>query len=167
HLANFRYLPGLLKNIILDYNFTFLRSETWKLNVNQIYTSGPEDILLFEKQKLSYIPSFFANVILGYDLDGFSFRISYFYQDESIKDYNRYWDSYQVKENKLSRLDIAVKQQLFEKISIILNLNNITNSDEADLFRWFFKADNPPTTWKTYQAFRYGMNFDFGVRVEL
>jgi hypothetical protein len=167
HQANFRYLPGLLKNIVLDYNFTFLRSETWKLNVNQIYTTGPEDVISYKKLKLSYMPPFFANVILGYDLDGFSFRISYFYQDGFTNDYQRQWDTYQVKENKLSKLDIAVKQKILEKISIILNLNNITNSNEEDLYRWFFNADNPPATWKTYQAYRYGFNVTFGARVDL
>ncbi|MGA9292624.1 MAG: carboxypeptidase-like regulatory domain-containing protein, partial [Ignavibacteriaceae bacterium] len=88
HRASFRYLPGLLKNIVLNYNLTLLRSETWTLDVTQIETSQTLDVLSYKKQKLSDMPEFLANVNLGYDIDGFSIRISYFYQGEySVDNY--------------------------------------------------------------------------------
>ena len=40
------------------------------------------DVISYKKQRLSDMPEFLANVILGYDINGFSFRISYFYQGE-------------------------------------------------------------------------------------
>ena len=161
HQANFRYLPGLLKNIVLNYNLTFLRSETWTLDVTQIETTQTMDVISYKRQKLSDLPEFLANVNLGYDIDGFSFRISYFYQGEyPIDNYL----GIPIKENKLSRLDIAIRQQILRNISIVLNANNITNSEEEALY-WFPPV--PATPWQTIQDYRLGTNFDFGVRVEL
>ena len=171
HQANFRYLPEPFKNIILNYNLTFLRSETWALDVENInilrdFGYGNYSIVSYTKQKLNTMPEFLANVNLGYDLKGFSCRIAYFYQGESSIP-NNYYSMTQLKENKFSRLDIALKQQLFKSVSVILNLNNITNSKEENLYRTSATQDSPAGAWQTAQAYRNGMNFDFGVRVEL
>ena len=160
HRANFRYLPGLLKNITLNYNLTFLRSETWTFENKTIVASTVQNIIENEKHKISDMPEFFANVILGYDIYGFAFRISYFYQDEYPEPFN--YNNYKFKKNKISRLDIAARQQILENISVYINLNNITNSKEEYSY-WM----DPGVPNQTYQAYGYGMNFDFGVRVDL
>ena len=163
HQANFRYLPGLLKNIVLNYNFTFLRSETWTIDSYPVYSSTTQYVSLYRKQKLGNMPEFFANFILGYDFNGFSFRISYFYKNGYPLPNDIYYQDVQVRENKLSRLDIAVKQQILDNIFIILNLNNITNSKEESMFKFPFFGPN----WQTAQTYRNGFNCDFGVRIEL
>ncbi len=160
HRASFRYLPGLLKNIVLNYNLTLLRSETWTLDVTQIETSQTLDVLSYKKQKLSDMPEFLANVNLGYDIDGFSFRISYFYQGEYSVD--NYFEI-PLNENKLSRLDIAIRQRILRNISIVLDANNITNSEEEASYNI---PRVPATPWQTAQDYRLGTNFDFGVRVD-
>ncbi len=168
HQANFRYLPEPFKNIILNYNLTFVRSETWALDVENITAPmGNYSIVSYTKQKLNTMPEFFANVILGYDIKGFSCRIAYFYQGGYLIS-NKFSYDIQTEGNKLSRLDITLKQQLFKNVSVILNLNNITNSTEEILYRRTSATqDSPAVAWQTAQVFRYGMNFDFGVRVEL
>ena len=160
HRASFRYLPGLLKNIVLNYNLTLLRSETWTLDVTQIETATSMDVISYEKQKLSNMPEFLANVNLGYDINGFSFRISYFYQGEYPNDN---YLAIPIRDNKLSRLDIAIRQQILRNISILLDANNITNSEEKASY-WFPPV--PATPWQTAQDYRLGTNFDFGVRVD-
>ncbi len=165
HQANFRYLPEPFKNIILNYNLTFLRSETWRLDVENISVprTGNYSIVSYTKQKLNTMPEFLANVILGYDIKGFSCRIAYFYQGEyPIVDPYRYF--YQIETNKFSRLDIALKQQLFNNVSVIVNLNNITNSTEETLYRSTNSQFSPAVEWQTAQAYRNGANFDFGIR---
>ena len=159
HQANFRYLPGLLKNIVLNYNLTFLRSETWTIGVEQKYTETTQYILINQKHKIDNIPEFFANVALGYDIKGFSFRISYFYQDGYPAFPEHTWGA-KVMENKLSRLDIAVRQLILENISIILNINNITNLKEESTYYSGGKL-------RTFQAYRYGINCDLGIKVSL
>lgn len=167
HEASFRYLPGFLKNIVLNYNVTFLRSETWVKDVMYTATTTTEILLFDEKQRLSDVPDWFANVNLGYDIQGFSFRVSYFSQGEHVMSYLYLGGVFpqEIKENKVSRLDIALRQQILENISIILNLNNITNSKEEALGG--YPTLPSYTAWTTAQSYRYGMNVDFGVGINL
>jgi outer membrane receptor for ferrienterochelin and colicin len=159
HKTNFRYLPGFLKNITLNYNLTFLRSETWTMDIITVNGESTKYILSDHKGKLNNIPEFFANAILGYDIKGFSLRISYFYQDRyPISDS---FNGLQTVQNKFSRLDIAASQQILRNISIILNLNNITNSNEESLY-----GGVPDEPWQTVNAYGYGMNVDFGIEID-
>ena len=168
HKANFRFLPGFLKNIVLNYNFTFLRSETWVLEITPTYKETEEYILSDHKDRFGDTPEFFANIILGYDIEGLSLRISYFYQD-GYPILNNSLFNYQIRGSKFSRLDIAVIQQVLKKISIFLNLNNITNFKEeifvknlsSGIYSLFPSHDS---LWHSY---RYGMNVDFGIRIDL
>ncbi len=93
HQTNFRFLPGLLKNIVLSYNFSFIKSEAFILTSEQeafldttffrgnpIIDTSYRTIMVEKKQRLEDQPEFFANASLGYDIDGFSFRVSLFYQ---------------------------------------------------------------------------------------
>ena len=161
HKVNFRYLPGLLKNIVLNYNFTFLGSETWTIDSYRKSTTSTQYLSRFRKQKLENMPDFFANFILGYDLNGFSIRISYLYKDAYPvpNDIDYYW--IQLNENKLSRLDIAIKQRILNNIDLVLNLNNLTNSIEESLYN----SNGGP--WQRAQAYRNGINYDLGIRVSL
>jgi len=162
HQANFRFLPGLLKNIVLNYNFTFLGSETWTINSSSISSSTIQYVSLYRKQKLGNMPEFFANFILGYDLKGFSIRISYFYKDKYLLPNDISNRTYLREENKISRLDITVKQQLLDNIFLVLNLNNLTNSKEESLYE-----SGSAAIWHTEEAYRNGINYDLGIRVSL
>ncbi len=165
HQANSWFLPGFLKNIILNYNFTFLNSETWALDIKRIYSATTQYLLLNNKQRLSDMSNFLANVTLGYDIKGLSFKISYFYQNGYLilDDYNRIdFTRLQLMKNKLSNLDILVRQQILKNIFFYLNLNNITNSKEETLYKIFNLQ-----TWRTAQAYRYGMNVNFGIVIDL
>ena len=166
HQANFRYLPGFLKSIILNYNLTFLRAETWMLDVTQIATTETKDILSYNKQKPENAPEFFANIILGYDFKGLSFRISYFYRN-GYSVLENFMNFVQTKENKFTRLDIAVRQEILNSFYVILNLNNITNSQEEASIGNISNQYEPSVTWKTDQAYRNGFNFDLGIGVDL
>ncbi len=161
HQTNFRYLPGLFKNITLNYNLTFLRSETWRFDAQSITTTVTKSVLSYHLQKLDNMPEFFANIILGYDIYGFSFRASYFYQaGYPVLDY---YDITQVSRNKFSRLDIAVRQKVLKNFNVFLNLNNITNSKEESLSN----SSVFPYLSGPIQAYRTGFNFDFGIGVDL
>ena len=106
------------------------------------------------------MPEFFTNFILGYDIKGFSFRISYFYQDGYPLLYNYY--RIQTRKNRLSRLDIVAKQRLFGNITVILSLNNITNLKEEMIYKYI-----EVPAWRTAQAYRSGMNVNFGIVIDL
>jgi TonB-dependent receptor len=169
HQADLRFLPWLLKNIVLNYNFTVLRSENWVTNVKQIDVPNPspgrppikQNVTYKEKQKLPDQPEFFANASIGYDYERSSLRISFFYQGE----YNRSFTTDQLKDviqNSFSRWDLSFKQGITDYLSFILNVNNITNTEEGR--SWI---DRPIRVTLPNTLVKYGTTVDFGARFEL
>jgi len=174
HQTDFKFLPQPFTNIVLNYNFTIVRSETWSnssrvetykdstlLFGRYIYTTGSKNVLFEKKQKLEDQPEFFGNASLGYDIEGFSIRVSLFYQGN----YNASFSGNQrsdVVTAKYSRLDVTLKQKITDNISVSLNLNNITNTEEGTTLA------NRITGWMLSDTSnKYGMTADFGVRIEL
>ncbi len=171
HQANFRFLPGLLKNIVLDYNFSIVRSETWAPTIKVIKDTVNDPLLgkvvkssnkLVEvKQKLQDQPEFFGNISLGYDIYGFSFRIALFHQGK----YNSSFSSdsrSDGEQDAYTRVDISLKQEITKNVSVLLNLNNITNAKDGNLYYDRILGVEVPNT-----DHKYGMTGEFGVRVNL
>jgi TonB-dependent receptor len=172
HQANLSFLPGYLSNIVLSYNLSVIRSETYVLGyrTDTTYTFLPgigriphysfplED----QKQKLEGQPELFGNVALGYDLGGFSGRVSVFFQGEYNRSYSASRRSDPVVQ-PFSRWDISLKQRLTENISVFLNLNNFTSVEE----QVYTANRDPNANWETLTSNqRYGLTGDLGVRVE-
>ena len=93
HQINFTFLPGLLQNIVLSYNASIVRSETQLIGstIDTTYTiiggiPFPEykERAINYKQQLENQPEFFGNISLGYDIDGFSGRLSSFINQNTI-----------------------------------------------------------------------------------
>jgi hypothetical protein len=174
HQANFDFLPGVLKNIVLTYNFTIVRSETWAatsrvdayrdstfLFGRWVYTNGSKNVLFEKKQKLEQQPEFFGNASLGYDIGGFSARVSVFYQGS----YNYTFSANQrsdVVQDSYTKWDVTLKQQIMKGLSVQLNLNNISNSQDGRTI-----ADRITGWMLPDVSNKYGMTADFGVRLEL
>jgi TonB-dependent receptor len=178
HQVNLDFLPGALKNVVLSYNASVVRSETYIIatdtfSVQVKQATGlppPFDSILIpitnnkiveKKQKLEGQPEFFANVALGYDVDGFSMRVSLFHQSEYNWSFSASGLSDQVV-NSFTRIDLALKQDITENISLLLNFNNLTNADESN------SIYNRSTGWKILNTSeQYGMTADLGIRVRL
>jgi TonB-dependent receptor len=172
HQADLRFLPGLLSNIVLSYNFSFVRSETFVLgyvtDTRYIIIPGFPPLpqyftrLVETKQKLEGQPDFFGNAALGYDLGGFSGRVSVFFQG----DYNRSYSAGRRSDpvvQKFSRWDLSLRQRLSDNFSVFLNLNNITSVAEE-----VYTVDRDPRNiWEALASSQqYGMSGDLGVRFE-
>jgi len=172
HQADLRFLPGLLSNIVLSYNFSFVRSETfvlgYKIDTTYLVIPGFPPLpqyathLVETKQKLEGQPDFFGNVALGYDIGGFSGRVSVFFQGE----YNRSYSAGRLSDpvvQKFSRWDLSLRQRLTDHLSVFLNLNNLTSVEED-----VYTADrDPANTWEALSSSqRYGLSGDLGVRLE-
>jgi TonB-dependent receptor len=171
HQANLNFLPGALSGIVLGYNFTFVRSETYVLgfrtDTSYIIIPGfpplPQfySVLQETKQKLEGQPEFFGNVSLGYDLGGFSGRLSVFFQGE----YNRVYSARRRSDpvvRPFSRWDLSVRQRFTENISVFINLNNLTSVEEDQY------TVNRVDDWEAIRSSqRYGVTGDVGVRFEL
>ncbi len=176
HQMNFSFFPGFLKNLVLSWNASLVRSETHLIatEIETTYTFitiipgfPPQRVPSYNNkivdrvQKLEGQPEFYGNVSLGYDYDGFSARISVFHQGEfnttltasGLND---------VASNSFTRVDLALKQAITEGIALMVNVNNITDEDEST------STINRSQGWRLLNTSeRYGTTVDVGVRVTL
>jgi len=170
HQINFTFLPGLLQNIVLSYNASIVRSETQLIGstVDTTYTiiggiPFPEykERATKYKQQLENQPEFFGNISLGYDIDGFSGRLSLFHQSEYYSSFSPSGRS-DVLIAGYNRVDLALKQKVTDFLTVLLNINNLTNLKDVN------QIDNRVNQYilpNTSQ--QYGLTAEFGVIVEL
>ena len=171
HQADLSFLPGLLRNIVLNYNFSIVRSEAWlwatKVVQDTSYIFGtriltPRYLITEIKRNLEDQPKFFGNASLGYDIYGFSFRISVFYQGSYNHSFSSDGRSDQTQDS-FTKVDLTLKQTITDNVSVILNVNNITNIQEGISYLDQFHPE-----WSLpYTNNRYGVGADLGVRVQL
>jgi TonB-dependent receptor len=173
HQINFTFLPGLLKNIVLSYNASLVKSETWLIGARTDTTyvqvlpppfpKTPKytEVPIQTKQQLENQPRFYGNIALGYDLGGFSGRISVFHQSEYNRSFTPSGRGDQITKS-YTRVDLALKQELFGYLSVILNVNNLTNIREDRLIY------NRVNGYKILNISElYGMTADLGVKISL
>jgi TonB-dependent receptor len=170
--TNLRYLPGFLKNFVVNGNFSFVRSETY---IPLVYLETYMDtipgwpwpieksrtVLTDKKQKLEGQPEFFGNLALGYDIGGFSARISVFYQGEYNTEFSpdRTEDGIQ---KAFTRWDLILKQRITKNMEIFMNINNLTNAKEGTA------TLNRIQGWRFMnQSETYGLTGDLGLRITL
>lgn len=175
HQMNFTFLPGLLKNIVLSYNASIIRSETFIVGTDTVTTMDSVFVPGFgwilapftdnetveKKQKLEGQPEFYGNISLGYDIGGFSARVSLFYQAEHNFLFSSDGQSDQVID-AFARLDLMLKYQVSESLALMLNINNFTNTEESNsILNRAFDRKLVNTSEK------YGLTADLGVRFTL
>lgn len=170
HQANLKFLPGFLSNIVLSYNFSFVKSETYittsKLETYYINIPGipfpiekSRTVMYEDKVRMEGQPELFGNIALGYEIGGFSARVSLFYQGE----YNQTFSATQRSDrvvNEFSRWDLAIKQEINENIAVLFNLNNFTNSEEGTSIKNRIMGWTLPD-WSE----KYGVTADLGVKI--
>ena len=177
HQFNTNFLPGLLKNFVLSYNLSLIHSETtirsfvnddtvWlpiknRFGVITGYSANPVPRYFDSKQKLEGQPEFFGNVSLGYDIGGFSARISLFFQGAYTSQYSADGRT-DIVTNSLKKWDLSLKQQLASYIAVMLNINNLTNADESTSVKNRITGLELP-----YHNDNYGLTADLGVQVTL
>jgi outer membrane receptor protein involved in Fe transport len=172
HQFNLRFLPGLFKNLVLSYNASIVRSETyiWGSKTDSSFYDPPGpipptwkkfNVLVERKQKLEGMPEFFGNIALGYDIGKFSGRISVFHQGEHNVSYSANGLSDQVT-NAFTRVDLALKQGITDYLFLFLNVSNLTNvEDGSSLYNRVYDRR------LFNQSEKYGTTADFGVSLEL
>ncbi len=173
HQMNFTFLPGLLKNIVLSYNLSLVKSETviFSAVTDTVIYYLPEfpgipfyryqDRPVEIKQQMEEQPEFFGNISLGYDIGGFSGRISLFHQSE----YNRLFTASRRGDeiiNGFTRLDLALRQKITDYLSVMLNVSNLNNIKENNSI---FNRVNNYKILNTSE--HYGITADLGVILQL
>ncbi len=130
-----RFLPGLLKGIVFNANYSVFKSEALfpetDLDVEIDYSTYPFTSIYtvtdsYRKGKMPGQADQIANLALGYDIGSFSVRVSANYQGKfissvgTIEEIDRYTDEFW-------RWDASAKYHLNDHMSLHLNLINFTN----------------------------------------
>ncbi|PAP76001.1 TonB-dependent receptor [Rubrivirga marina] len=175
--TNFSYLPGALRGLVLNLNYTRSFSEATYTFVRREVERTCEgrlcsDVVTFiDSSRVGRMPdqaAHLANVTLGYDYKGFSTRLSYLFQSNTasyVDPTNRLFDTFV---GDYSRFDLSVRQQLPRGLEVFANLNNLnnrpdqiyTNQDTA-AEGYLFNQDS-----LSYREL-YGFTVDVGARVRL
>lgn len=171
HQINFTFLPGLLQNIVLSYNASIVRSETQLIGstTDTTYTILPgfpplpvyTERAIKYKQQLENQPEFFGNISLGYDIGGFSGRVSVFHQSEYYLSFSPQRRS-DVIIDGYTRVDLALKQKITDFLTVLLNINNLTNIKDVNLISNQMNNYTIPNTSQ-----HYGLTAELGVNLEL
>ena len=171
HQADLGFLPGFLQNVVLGYNLSIIRSETYVLSYQQFYDTIPPPFpgpppslrprteMVDVKYKLEGQPDMFGNAFIGYDIGGLSARLSVYFQSSFNKNFSGDGKSDEVV-GKFSKWDFSAKQNITDNISLMLNVNNFTNVQEDNTLNDRFKG------WELLNTSQlYGLSADLGVRV--
>jgi TonB-dependent receptor len=160
--TNLRNLPEPFNGIVINANYSYIRSET-EFPFFEIGPRSPDPpyspqiIDTFRKGTLPGQADHVGNFSLGYDRGGFSGRLSVTYQGRSLQTVgaraeldgysDRYW-----------RWDLTFAQHIFSNLSVFANWSNISNSPEES-----FLGD---VVYPTDQRY-YGWTADLGIRFSL
>ncbi len=132
--TNFSWLPKPLNGLVLNLNYSHIWSETkYPFSLNRTLKVPPFTSSRIDTFRTGPMPnqaSDIANLAIGYDLKGFSARLSMLYQGKTLRSLgNREEiDGYT---DDLVRWDFMIKQNINQWMSVFGNWNNITNA--ADL----------------------------------
>ncbi len=162
--TSFWYLPGYWKGLVLNFNYSYIHSkakyprtvvkkEIDPVTLETVY----ENIDSYFEGQLVQQPDHVFNMQIGYDIKGFSARISTLYQSKIFKGSNFYPELVKFTD-VYNRWDISLKQKLpWYNMQVFCNINNVTGSGDRDLI-----AGAP---WNS-KIQHYGMTIDFGIRFQ-
>lgn len=163
--THFWYLPSILKGLVLSVNYTHITSETsypFQTSVRQ--GSGPFAPIVFVDStrvgRMPNQPDDIFNLTIGYDIGGFSARLSYVYTDNVLVGVNRTYDELDAYTAAYKRWDFTAYQKLpwlKGQLQLYLNANNITNAPDRS-----FTSELQKLSSLEY----YGRTVDVGLRYQ-
>ena len=161
----FWYLPGALRGLILNINYTWIYSEAKYPMTSIEYTFDPDtyeekytNIDGYYTSSLIRQPKDILNVSLGYDYEKFSARVSMLYTNKVFQGPSFYRQLVNYSDEYV-RWDISIKQGLpWYGMQVFCNLNNL--SAAKDVLR------NGKSGYPT-SIQHYGMTVDLGVKFDL
>lgn len=165
--TNLWYLPQPLTGIVLNANYTRIHSETkypqyLAPSVWNPQTRRFERVLVdtFRVGRMPNQPQHIANVAVGYDYRGFSGRLSFLFQSNTLRSLATQPANDQFTEDYF-RIDASVKQNLRRGLQLFANFNNLNNRADQQYQSELGPGGNP-----TFIEI-YGFTMDVGLRYRL
>jgi len=161
--TNFWYLPSFLKGLVLSINYTHINSQTsYPLQTAVKEGTGPFAKTVFidttRVGRMPNQPDDIFNFTLGYDIGGFSARLSYVFTDNVLVRVNRTFDELDSYTASYKRWDFTAYQKLpwlNGQFQVYMNVNNITNTPDRAF---------TSTLEKLSSLQYYGRTIDLGLR---
>ena len=168
--SNFRFLPSPFNGIVVSANYTHLKSETlYPISIVESMDVFPYTSYVIDTVRSGSMPGQvddLVNLSIGYELKGFSARVSMIYQGESLfvdeAEMGRLAKSIGAVPEKdnivgaTTRWDLVVKQRIKKKFEIFLYVNNLTNVKEQTFIAGSTKK-------LMTSNFVYGITVDLGL----
>ncbi len=134
--TRFWYLPKPLNGLVLNTNMSFIDTDTKYPQYIETVGSPPwygdkRDSLIYRDNRMQNQPDMVANISIGYDHGGFSGRLSYYYQGNTLHSVNRVFPIQDTYRDEINRWDLKLKQKITKNMSVFLDLNNITNDKDV------------------------------------
>jgi hypothetical protein len=159
--TNFTFLPSPFDGLLLYANFSLIHSETmypYTVYTTTYLTHAPWVVStasdLKRPGRMIGQPDQIGNVTLGYEKGGFSGRLSMIYQGNSLA-YVGTSDAQDALNDSFLRLDLVLQQQIWQNLSAIIQINNLTNQEEKSYIRY------RDFTTRTQD---FGMTLDCGIQ---
>lgn len=162
--SNFWFLPGVLRGLVLDINYTYTTSSMKYPSYAPIYQNVKVGPVIVKKlvgtadngyyQRMLLQPTNILNIELGFDYEGFSIRGALQYTSDVFQASNFYQQDQQIT-SPLNLWNLKVRQELPVKgLQVYMNLNNISEAVNQTI--------NYATNWFTNRQY-YGLTLDLGI----
>ena len=165
--THFWYLPSVFKGLVFDLNWTYIVST---IDVKQYQTQYKTVVVGHNIKQVAFLdstsrtermpdqPAHIFNTTIGYDISGFSIRLSYLYESDKVGGIGSspLLDGFTA---AYGRWDIAVQQRISEGLQLYANFNNLNKThDESD--RGYSQINPSDLEY-------YGSTIDVGLRFKL
>jgi len=163
--THFWYLPRPLDGLVLNVNFTHIFSKAkYPITIREKLGSGPfaPTVILDTSftDRLLDQPDNILNVSLGYDIGGFSVRVSMLYTDDIFAG-SSFWPQLRTTTSAYTRWDLSVKQELpWYGFQVYGDLNNFSSANDQAYI-------NGANVRVPQSMQSYGLTGDVGIRWHL
>ncbi|MEN8193564.1 MAG: TonB-dependent receptor [Bacteroidota bacterium] len=165
--TNLWYLPGLLSGLVLDINYSRIWSSTYypyiKVTDGEPVGFPPTIPRIFSlskrKGRMIDQPDELLNVRLGWDYKGFSARLSFRYQGQTMVGIDPKLNLRDKYTGDLHRFDLSLKQKITDNLSLHADIANI--NEHIDDSYHITQGHQLPTASEFY-----GLTSQFGLRYE-
>ena len=159
--THFWYLPGFLKGLVFNGNYTHMFSETKYPRTTIKFDYSTFKLVNNDTSYTSRLidqPRDIVNLAFGYDYKGFSGRVSMLYQSDVFTG-NNFWPELRASTAGYLRWDVSIRQRLpIKNMDLMVNLVNLN----AEIDKSINHGTNNPTSRENY-----GRNIIVGVRYKL
>ncbi|MFH0988758.1 MAG: TonB-dependent receptor [bacterium] len=157
--THFWYLPSYLNGLVLNINYTRIKSESYYPFQKSVKVGlfGSKLIDTTRTGRLIDQPNDILNLTMGYDIGGFSARLSFLYQDNVLRSSDIKQEELDEYTSAYYRWDFTAFQKLpwLEGLQVYLNVNNISDRPDRQFRSVLEKLSNVEY---------YGRTADLGIR---